>query len=101
MKCMKTNEDQWQSHRRVQGSGVQAAILIMNAVQGRSAAVSAGLAAARSKECSARASRLVFGSSDALRLVLGAHIRAPGTRQRAIMRIAEVQGSRVQGPGFE
>src|SRR5438045_3309402 len=76
---------------------------IMNAVQGRSAAVSAGPAAARSKHCNARASRLVFGSSDALRLVLGAHSRAPGTRQRAIMRIAEAQGSRfkVQGSKFK
>src|SRR5205085_1752669 len=55
------------------------------------------------KHCNARASRLVFGSSDALRLVLGAHSRAPGTRQPAIMRIAEVQGSgfKVQGSRFK
>src|SRR5258706_1807035 len=69
----------------------QLAILIMNAVKARSAAVPAGPAAAQSKGCSARATRQAFGSSDALRLVLGAHSRAPGTRGRAIMRIAGQQ----------
>src|SRR5258706_47832 len=75
------------------------AIHIMNAVQARSAAVSAGSAAARSKGCSARATRHAFGSSDALRLVLGAHSRAPGTCGRAIMRIAVLVHSHSGGGG--